>query len=91
MAETHHPYPGPLPLERAKTSNKSGGVNLTLDCTDVYSGRASLFGLLNKAQKWAFQSLAPLSQSLPFPRMVFPSIDTCRPQGFFGFYSITKK
>jgi hypothetical protein len=48
-------------------NHESGEFNLTLDCTDVYSGWVSLFGLLNKAQKWVFQSLLSLSQSLPFP------------------------
>jgi hypothetical protein len=44
-----------------------GEFNLTLDCTDVYSGWVILFALLNKAQKWVFQSLATLPQILPFP------------------------
>jgi hypothetical protein len=48
-------------------NHESGEFNLTLDCTDVYSGWVVLFGLLNKAQTWVFQSLATLPHSLPFP------------------------
>jgi hypothetical protein len=48
-------------------NHESGEFNLTLDCTDVYSGWVVLFGLLNKAQKWVFLSLETLPQSLPFP------------------------
>jgi hypothetical protein len=48
-------------------NRESGEFNLTLDCTDVYSGWVVLFSLLNKAQKWVFQSLASLPRSLPFP------------------------
>jgi hypothetical protein len=46
---------------------ESGEFNLTLDCTDVYSGWVFLSSLLNKAPKWVFQSLASLPQSIPFP------------------------
>ena len=48
-------------------NRESGEFNLTLDCTDVYSGWVMLFGVLNKAQTWVFQCLATLPQSLPFP------------------------
>jgi hypothetical protein len=46
---------------------ESGEFCLTLTATDVYSGWVELRPTLNKAHKWAFEALADIRASLPFP------------------------
>jgi hypothetical protein len=50
-----------------------GEYPLTLTATDVYSGRVSLRGLLNKAWKWTFEALTDVRKTLPFPFLEYYS------------------
>jgi len=50
-----------------------GEFCLTLTATDVFSGWVELRPTLNKAQKWIFQALADIKETLPFP---FTGLDT---------------
>jgi hypothetical protein len=51
---------------RCGTSEK-GEFCPALSAADVYSGRAELRALLNKAEKWVLEALPGIKSSLPFP------------------------
>jgi hypothetical protein len=50
-----------------------GEYLLSLTGTDVYSGWVCLYGLLNKAEKWAFEAISDIRATLPFPLLEFHS------------------
>jgi hypothetical protein len=70
---THYPWsdrkPGFFEIDTVHHcgDRDAGEYCLTLNATDVASGWVELRALLNKAQKWTFEQLSALPDTLPFP------------------------
>jgi hypothetical protein len=62
--------------------SESGEFCLTLTATDVYSGWVEFRPTLNKANKWVFEALGDVKDSLPFPLL---GMDSDNGQEFINY------